>query len=198
MPKQKMPKQTTLQKIQNADEAKNSEADIALFVPPAPATSPASTPIITTNTPMYKFIKALDENKASPEDIARVLADALYATDENSEPDYTSRIKAADMIFKNYQSSNNIDVGSEELTKDGYVLKALQRACDASSLKEDTKYKYFDILGKALGYVGAGSAAPVTNNTQVNISLETSKLSTEEIISNIRDMVDKRKIGGNK
>jgi hypothetical protein len=51
-------------------------------------------------SPLENFIEALAINKASLEDVAQVLADALYATDKTAEPDYTSRIKAAEMILK--------------------------------------------------------------------------------------------------
>lgn len=56
--------------------------------------------IQNTDSVLDKFIASLEENKASPKDIAHVLADALYATDKHSEPDYASRIKASETILK--------------------------------------------------------------------------------------------------
>lgn len=144
--------------------------------------------ILTSND---KFIKSLEENKASPENIAQVLADALYATDENSDPDYVSRIKAAEMILKNYQSSATAISSSNENgpiqapTKEEYAAKAWQRANDNSSLKEDTKYKYFDILGKVLGYF---SDAP---NTQLLIYNSESMMDSESLKKKLNNIVGK-------
>lgn len=159
MPQRKQNKKLTIKN--------NSELEIIATQTPTAQTPAIQTPTIQTLND--KFIQALKENKASPEDIAQVLADALYATDDSSNAEYSSRIKAAEMLLKNYQTSATAGFSStaEEIkeapTKEIYAVKAWQRACDSSSLKEETKYKYFDILGKVLGYF---SDAP---NTQLLI-----------------------------
>lgn len=69
-----------------------------------------------------KFIESLEKNKAAPENIAEILADALYATDRVAEPDYSSRIKAAEILLKVFKivvpegSISNIDARSINIT----------------------------------------------------------------------------------
>lgn len=56
---------------------------------------------------------------------------------------------------------------SELPTKQQYALKAWQRAGDESTLKEDTKFKYYDLAGKALGHVRNDSERADGDNIQI-------------------------------
>lgn len=185
MPKQSTNKKLTKKEISDSEKIINSEKII---------TAPAITILPTENIISIndKFIKALEENKASPEHIAQVLADALHATDEKSDPDYVSRIKAAEMLLKNYQATASTSFLQQENnspitapTKEEYAAKAWQRANDSSSLKEDTKYKYFDILGKVLGYF---SDAP---NTQLLIYNSESMRDSDTLKKKLSNIVGK-------
>lgn len=60
---------------------------------------------------------------------------------------------------------------ANELTKEDFVDLALgdYRALD---LREPNKPRFLDIAGKALGYLGVVKAEQQTNNTQININVE--------------------------
>lgn len=88
-------------------------------------TSSASTTPSILSTPLEELIKSLEENKASPKEIAAVLADALYATDRKSEPDHSLRVKAAELLLK---VNKLIGAGSEEDKKSNdSVWEALEK-----------------------------------------------------------------------
>ena len=53
-------------------------------------------------------------------------------------------------------------------TKEEYASKALERSNDESTLKEDTKFKYYDLAGKVLGHIRNDSEEKSSGDT-INI-----------------------------
>lgn len=57
-----------------------------------------------------------------------------------------------------------------KMTKENYIDKALD-SFEKLDITEPNAPRFYDIAGKALGYIGANNApVSVTNNTQINIS----------------------------
>jgi hypothetical protein len=54
-------------------------------------------------------------------------------------------------------------------TKDQYALKAWQRSSDESKLKDDTKFKYYDLAGKVLGHVRNDDSERKSHEQVLNI-----------------------------
>lgn len=75
--------------------------------------------------------------------------------------------------------------------KEQYALKAWERASDNSTLKEDTKHKYFETTGKVLGHLKPESDNSATNNFQIimnelNLNISSpNQNSLEELKKNI-------------
>lgn len=57
-----------------------------------------------------------------------------------------------------------------EITKEKYIDKALE-SFEALDITEPNSPRFYDIAGKALGYIGPQNIPSVTNNTQINITL---------------------------
>lgn len=55
-----------------------------------------------------------------------------------------------------------------QLSKEDYIDKAMQ-TFEKLDITEPNSPRFYDIAGKALGYIGNNSTPSVTNNTQINI-----------------------------
>ena len=76
-------------------------------------------------------------------------------------------------------------------TKENYIDKALD-TFEKLDITEPNSPRFYDIAGKALGYIGNGTDnKSITNNTQINIAIDTANLSTPDLINNIRRMLSK-------
>ena len=60
---------------------------------------------------------------------------------------------------------------ASEITKDDYIDIAMQ-SFKSLDVTEPNSPRFYDIAGKALGYIGNTQPQAVTNNTQINIKID--------------------------